>query len=793
MKKAENTWLTKSKYKKEKKRINSNKINVVFNYSSVTLSKDMEKVLNRGFNFAILSPKLDITQMLVDFKRFERSMIWQEYWFDNENANDAKNEVIFKTKKDNLPKNYKSPKELTTFLGAVKSELMDPKNRNKTERNLPESEFEALKELVKLQKERKIVIKPCDKGAGIMILNFEDYLETCNMHLSSEDGGNPFYKKVNEYAIEEAKNKIKEVLKEAYDNDIITKREFEAMDPETKGVGRFYCTFKVHKEHEEGKPPPERPIVSGNESFTENIGSYIDHHIKELGQKHDTYLQDTPDFLRNIEKINADTTLPDNTILVTLDVKSLYTVIPQSEGVECVEDALSEREEKDVPSAFIARLLELLLKYNIFEFNGDFFQQIIGTAMGSKPAPPYANIFMSRKIDNPILKIAEMFRKNNKLSILFFKRFLDDLFLICTGNTKYLHTFLHEINQIHPSIKLTMTHTSIRNESSDFKCNCPEQYSISFLDTLCEIKSGKIITDLYRKPTDRNQYLLTSSCHPIQCTKSIPFSLCMRIQRICSEPEAREQRFAELKELLLSREYPQNIINSAIKRARAIPRHEALKKVVQTKSERRPIFVVTFDPRLPAIPPIQQKHWRSMVNQDQYMKRVFPLPPLTAYKRQKNVKDFVVKARVAPKEGNSRRVVKGMRKCGKCSICPYIREGKSVKINQFSWKISKSVDCNSSNIVYAIQCNKDNCRQSYVGESGRSLRQRFLNHKGYVENQTRSQATGFHFNLPGHSKNNLTITIIEQVRKVDPCYRKEREKFFINKFNTFHNGINKMP
>ena len=103
------------------------------------------------------------------------------------------------------------------------------------------------------------------------------------------------------------------------------------------------------------------------------------------------------------------------------------------------------------------------------------------------------------------------------------------------------------------------------------------------------------------------------------------------------------------------------------------------------------------------------------------------------------------------------------------------------------------MDCNSSNIVYAIQCNKDNCRQSYVGESGRSLRQRFLNHKGYVENQTRSQATGLHFNLPGHSKNNLTITIIEQVRKVDPCYRKEREKFFINKFNTFHKCINKMP
>ena len=65
----------------------------------------------------------------------------------------------------------------------MKSELMDPKNRNKTQRNLPELDFEALKELVKIQEERKIVVKPCDKGAGIMIPNFEDYLNLLNTHI----------------------------------------------------------------------------------------------------------------------------------------------------------------------------------------------------------------------------------------------------------------------------------------------------------------------------------------------------------------------------------------------------------------------------------------------------------------------------------------------------------------------------------------------------------------------------------------------------------------------------------
>ena len=100
--------------------------------------------------------------------------------------------------------------------------------------------------------------------------------------------------------------------------------------------------------------------------------------------------------------------------------------------------------------------------------------------MESKQAPTNANIFMSIKVDNPIFEIAEIFHKNKKLSLLFFKRFLDDLFLIFTGNTKSLHIFLHETNTIHSCIKLTMTHTSKGKEGSEFKCDCPEKYSISF-------------------------------------------------------------------------------------------------------------------------------------------------------------------------------------------------------------------------------------------------------------------------------------------------------------------------
>ena len=62
---------------------------------------------------------------------------------------------------------------------------------------------------------------------------------------------------------------------------------------------------------------------------------------------------------------------------------------------------------------------------------------------------------------------------------------------------------------------------------------------------------------------------------------------------------------------------------------------------------------------------------------------------------------------------------------------------------------------------------------------------------GYVRNKVLSKATGEHFNLPGHTKNNMTFTKIEKVRKVDPLYGREREKLQIRKFNTFYEGNNR--
>ena len=417
--------------------------------------------------------------------------------------------------------------------------------------------------------------------------------------------------------------------------------------------------------------------------------------------------------------------------------------------MDCVREALYTRNNPKVPTEFIVRLLEVVLKHNIFEFNSELFLQLIGTAMGSRPAPSYANIFMANKIDPEIIRLAN---ESESDPIDLYKRFLDDIFMVYTGSIESLHMFLSEINNLHPSIKFTMSHTTPPNKENP-SCDCKAEHSLPFLDTSCKILDGKIVTDLFRKETDR---------------------------------------FFELKNLLLSRDYKPRLIDSAIERARNVPRSEALKRVSKEITTNRPVFVIHFDPRLPSIPAIVKKHWRTMT-QDPRLQEIFPVPPLVAYKRPKNIKDKLIRSRV-PQQTTSRpkRSLPGMRKCNQCSVCSFIQEGRTVKATATNYKmdINTSVDCSSKNIIYLLGCNK--CPQQYIGESERMLKERFAEHKGYVNTQNISKATEAHFNSKGHSVSDMRVTVLEKVFSQDPQFRKQREKLYIQKFNTRYRGINRI-
>jgi hypothetical protein len=223
---------------------------------------------------------------------------------------------------------------------------------------------------------------------------------------------------------------------------------------------------------------------------------FVDVHTKHLVPELPAYLQDTPDLLRQFETLK-ESNFPRGSFPVSIDVVGINTYIPHKDGMKCMEEALEGRKDKTVKTSLLVSLPDHVLKQNIFEFDGELYLQKLGTAIGTRLALTYANLFMAM-IDKQIKECA-IGRDFNW--VFFYKRFINDIFVIWTGTKESFLGFMEKINTLHPTIKFTC--------EFDY-----DQKSTTFLDTKIKIEDDTIITDLYRKETDRVQYLLPSSCHP---------------------------------------------------------------------------------------------------------------------------------------------------------------------------------------------------------------------------------------------------------------------------------------
>ena len=399
------------------------------------------------------------------------------------------------------------------------------------------------------------------------------------------------------------------------------------------------------------------------------------------------------------------------------------------------------------------------------------------------------------KIDKLLKTLAKNLSKSGEDPIRLFKRFLDDIFMVWKGSIEELQNFLEAVNSLHPTIKFTAEFTSPYrcDIEGPHDCFCHQSKLIPFLDTRVSINGGRFTTDLYRKPTDRCQYLLPSSCHPSHITKNIPYNLCYRLLRICSDKDTLKTRLNELKNLLLSRGYRSKSIEDSIQKVTALSRKEALKKISKKETERT-VFVLTYNPALPSVSKILQKHWRVMT-QDPYLKEVFPAPPMVAFRRAKNLKDKLIKAKVPPTpQKREKRKINGMKPCNKpnCETCPFVKPCKMFKgpFNKTEIQINSSLGCNSTNVVYCLKCNKQNCNQIYIGQTKREIGVRFGEHKTSVKTKS-NNTIGNHFNGPGHSLANMNILAIEKVFNPSETVIKKRESLWINRLEAEHKGLNK--
>ena len=158
--------------------------------------------------------------------------------------------------------------------------------------------------------------------------------------------------------------------------------------------------------------------------------------------------------------------------------------------------------------------------------------------------------------------------------------------------------------------------------------------SINFLDVTVSIAEGVIETDLYVKPTDSHQYLLSSSCHPFYCKKGIPYSQALRLNRICSNNEFFDKRCNDLEKYLLERGYSEKMVRKEILRARAIPRDALLEKVNNQEKQNKITFNVTYRPVFRNVRKILEELHVILASDDGH-KKVFPDVPMIGFKKFK--------------------------------------------------------------------------------------------------------------------------------------------------------------
>ncbi|XP_030051899.1 uncharacterized protein LOC115465513 [Microcaecilia unicolor] len=295
----------------------------IVNLSNYHLSEVEERVLSKGLTFVPTSRHFPF-QFHVDFEKFIRSLQLRMFFKDFKSAF---SDCVAKSTW--IPPGPLNP-ALLIFKQLVLQDVEQLEvSQYRGRSNMSKEEFLAIQ---KLKNETSIVIRKADKGGAILVLNRTYYLDEIHQQLSDVNT----YCKLREDPTFDVLIKIQELTNSAVQSGFLTKKECQFLCHLHPVTPILYTFPKIHKKLE---APSGRPIVSSRNLLLERICKYTDFSLRPLVQCIPAYIKDTSHFLQRM----AGLCIEEKTLLVTLDVHSLYTSIPQAEVLEAVEGALETR------------------------------------------------------------------------------------------------------------------------------------------------------------------------------------------------------------------------------------------------------------------------------------------------------------------------------------------------------------------------------------------------------------------------------------------------------------------
>lgn len=517
--------------------------NNITNLSSRKLSESEISVLSKGFSFVPTRNKIDMAKVQSDLAEWERRMRLREFFYNRERTG-LKEEEPWKKKESDFTPEPGRDRFLDAYIEAVKGDIING-IKNKIDTNLTKLEDKALKALLN---DTSIVIRPADKGSGVVVVDTDDYIR----NLEAEVQGSDSYKETNGEGLMTAEKAVKSIANKMMRDGLITKDLREYLVPKHPEHGKLRGNPKLHK-----KGYPYRTIVNGIGTATENIAEVAEKELNEFVESTPSYIRDTTDFLNKLNDVTLP--LPKDVILFCFDVVKLYPSIPKQEGMDACREALQRRKSPQIPTEAVLNMIRTVLENNVFQFNEKEYLQKEGVAIGSKLGRNFACTYM-RKWDEELGKADK--------TPMFYKRYIDDGFGLWEHSIEELLQFQQHANQIHPNIKVELRWS--RN-------------AIEFLDTMVKVEDGALTTDLYTKPSDKHLYVNYKSSHPTHVKKAIPYGLGMRIKRICSKEKDYWRHRQQLKYQLRRRGYSSRFIDGQLQRVDGLDRKVLLKRRTEVR------------------------------------------------------------------------------------------------------------------------------------------------------------------------------------------------------------------
>lgn len=692
-----------------------------YNLTSLELTEHHKVIFSLGQKFCPTPKSANWSEFETAIDNWSYLLRYAVYYHNKpQSANALDYERILVKRTHRRPINNSGQPALELFIQKVRNDLLTQRPKKYIASNISSELQSALREMKFWEKDQNIIIRPYDKGQGYFIDYKLNYRERIVKELQSD---------LYEMIIEQSTMYIEvvDIISSwccKWENEHrLTPTLCQWITPDaTRRPGFIYMNYKRHKPQSNF---PGRLITSGVGSLTENLSSLVALELKPLVLQLPHVLIDTNHLLRRLQEINGSNIIKkdDNIIHVSWDVVAMFPNIPEEMGITECDKLLDGRPlGQGLPTKCILEALKICLHYNISQFDGDWYRQVRGAAMGPHEACFYSDIAMSR-YDRLVMSDSNPCKKP-----LVWARYRDDIYDPWPHGETELLKFTAWLNSICESIQFTVSY-SIGN-------------GVEFLDTCIYDRDGVLHTDLYSKPSDTHAYLPPSSCHPYHICRNNPNQIARRVRKLCSEETSYSLAREKFTGYITDRGYSEEVTNEAFDRFENIEREVLFnsKENIENsdpsqKSKRCFPLVSEYNPYLPAVPPVLNKH-KHILRLDPVVNAAIPQDSIFAsYKQPKSIKDLLVHSRFTSNvvEDNVKTNM-GCKSCSKCYLCKsYIVETDTFKSYECDtvFKIKHDINCSTEGVIYLLL--DEVCKRSYVGSTIDSMKTRMSNYKNHLK------------------------------------------------------------